>query len=170
MLLCKCGRKFITEGYFKRHGTMTHPNGSYHILCRLCKKLRPKRFFYPERKLGGVDNRCIFCSEKRTKEGRRSEWYKLYLDSSREGRNLRWEANRKLHLRKYRARLLYRNALRRGDLTRPISCGNCGKSNGVIHGHHENYNKPLEVNWLCISCHFKQHRKRKFDPEKVVEG
>lgn len=33
-------------------------------------------------------------------------------------------------------------------------CEICGEKN--VHAHHDNYNKPLEVRWLC-SFHHKQH-------------
>ncbi len=29
----------------------------------------------------------------------------------------------------------------------------------AVHRHHEDYNKPLEVNFLCINCHKKRHNK-----------
>ena len=57
-----------------------------------------------------------------------------------------------------------RRALRSGKLTNPHVCSKCGESpldkNGksLIHGHHDDYNKPLEVRWLCRRCHFEWHK------------
>jgi hypothetical protein len=34
-------------------------------------------------------------------------------------------------------------------------CMFCGKK--FVHGHHEDYNKPLEVDWMCPPCHYKYH-------------
>lgn len=28
-----------------------------------------------------------------------------------------------------------------------------------IHGHHEDYKKPLEVVWVCFACHAIRHRR-----------
>jgi predicted transcriptional regulator len=51
-------------------------------------------------------------------------------------------------------------AVSRGILTRPKRCTLCrsnSKSFGGLHGHHADYDKPLEVEWLCRSCHGKRH-------------
>lgn len=46
----------------------------------------------------------------------------------------------------------YRKALRTGELVRPDRCEKCGKF-CYPDGHREDYSKPLEVRWLCQSCH-----------------
>ena len=43
-------------------------------------------------------------------------------------------------------------------LRRPNKCELCGKT-GLIHGHHRDYSKPLEVIWVCPMCHKQQHKK-----------
>ena len=56
-------------------------------------------------------------------------------------------------------------ALRIGVLVRPSSCSECGASPGEmkdgrskIQAHHDDYNKPLEVRWLCQECHHQWHK------------
>lgn len=49
------------------------------------------------------------------------------------------------------------NALRRGELTRPTRCEECSKIRAKLQGHHDDYNHPLKVRWLCASCHRKWH-------------
>ena len=46
--------------------------------------------------------------------------------------------------------------IRRGLLVRPDHCSKCGKETRVD-GHHEDYDKPAEVEWLCRSCHMTRH-------------
>ena len=45
-------------------------------------------------------------------------------------------------------------AVRSGVLVRPDNCSICKSSNvGKIEAHHNDYNKPLDVIWVCKSCH-----------------
>lgn len=48
-------------------------------------------------------------------------------------------------------------AVSMGELVRPDRCENCGKI-GKVQGHHEDYNLPLEVVWLCQDCHIEIHK------------
>ena len=51
----------------------------------------------------------------------------------------------------------FRRALRVGRLVRPTECSACGEAKPRIAGHHPDYDKPLEVVWLCMQCHGKRH-------------
>lgn len=68
--------------------------------------------------------------------------------------------NRQLTQQAYR---LFQNAVQRGDIERPSVCSHCGgnephrTSNRTIHGHHEDYAKPLAIMWLCGRCHESLH-------------
>ena len=57
-----------------------------------------------------------------------------------------------------KAEHLVRTALAQGKLVRPDVCEDCGET-AKVHGHHDDYSKPLEVRWLCRSCHRKEGRK-----------
>jgi hypothetical protein len=50
-------------------------------------------------------------------------------------------------------------AIAHGDLIPSKYCYDCGRVAGdrQLHGHHEDYGRPLEVVWLCSSCHRKRH-------------
>lgn len=48
-------------------------------------------------------------------------------------------------------------ALRGGVLVRPDTCEACGVQARIEAAHHD-YAKPLEVRWLCRSCHIKSDR------------
>ena len=55
---------------------------------------------------------------------------------------------------KYRAHRALNHAIRGGKIIKPLNCEHCGR-NGIIHGHHMDYSRPLDVMWLCVKCHHK---------------
>lgn len=66
-------------------------------------------------------------------------------------RNLKREAHR-----------ILTQALKSYKLIRPGRCEDCGETarEGIepaLHGHHPDYSKPLEVEWLCPRCHRARH-------------
>lgn len=59
-------------------------------------------------------------------------------------------------LMKTTAHQMVAEAVRRGKLAKPTQCPQCLRENipsRQMHGHHEDYGKPLEVKWLCAKCH-----------------
>lgn len=71
------------------------------------------------------------------------------------------EGLRAEHRRRFRCTQAYSRALRDGKLTKPTICPQCGRTvsnERQMHGHHANYDKPLEVTWACQSCHLRAHR------------
>jgi ribosomal protein S27AE len=47
------------------------------------------------------------------------------------------------------------NAVRDGKVERGL-CEGCGTTVNV-QGHHDNYDEPLKVRWLCTTCHATHH-------------
>ena len=68
-----------------------------------------------------------------------------------QGINERAKANGKKQVR-----TAVRSAVRDGRLFRPDNCSECGVK-CTPHGHHEDYSKPLVVEWLCKICHRARH-------------
>lgn len=62
------------------------------------------------------------------------------------------------------AQNLVEEALEIGILVRPDACERCGGNHvfkdgrSGIQAHHSDYNKPLDVMWLCQPCHHEWHR------------
>lgn len=56
-----------------------------------------------------------------------------------------------------RAHRLVKRAVDMGLLFRPRFCSICGASGQQIVAHHEDYNEPLAVIWVCRRCHCAIH-------------
>lgn len=74
------------------------------------------------------------------------------------------------------AQNLVERALDKGVLTRPTQCETCKKTpkpfkdgRSAIQAHHCDYNKPLEVMWLCQKCHHDWHKKNTAIARKEVQ-
>lgn len=67
-------------------------------------------------------------------------------------------------------------AVRNGKLVTLTTCEACG-GNGTpykdgrrpIQAHHDDYNFPLVVRWLCKNCHHGWHRRNKAVPNRTVK-
>lgn len=57
---------------------------------------------------------------------------------------------------KYKARNRVNNSVRSGKVEKGKSCFFCEKVSG-LQAHHPDYSRPLDVYWLCPSCHGKVH-------------
>lgn len=62
------------------------------------------------------------------------------------------EARRALRSMKSQAGRMLGYAVCAGMVARPDSCERCGRQDEV-EGHHYDYARPLEVEWLCPTCH-----------------
>ncbi len=59
---------------------------------------------------------------------------------------------------KRKARQLFNNAIAAGRIQRGTICSQCSSAKKV-EAHHSDYSKPFEVEWLCVPCHRKRHRR-----------
>lgn len=56
-----------------------------------------------------------------------------------------------------KARMKVQYAVKKGVLLKPINCEKCFKRK-VVSAHHQDYNFPLLVLWLCRDCHSLIHK------------
>ncbi len=69
----------------------------------------------------------------------------------------RWNA---ANPEKRRAHSALWNAIRRGVVRIATSCEDC-RRRGYVEAHHDDYQKPLVVRWLCELCHVQADRARR---------
>jgi len=112
---------------------------------------------------------CERCSESIERKSSMHKYCKPCADTVKEENRGRYrsklstkisEANKSKEFReqfpdKRKAQWAVTNAIRDGKLVRE-PCLVCKKE--FAEGHHEDYSKPLEVMWLCKSCHYWWHK------------
>ena len=148
--------------------------------CFKCEQVKPLSSFYKHKMMAdGHLNKCKDCTKADTRKNYRenADYYKEYdriRDQSEsrkaakqryiqtpEGRAAaqrakdKWQDN---NVVRRAAHIIVGNAVRDRRLIKPASCESCGKESTRIHGHHDDYSKPLEVRWLCSKCHTEWHR------------
>ena len=69
--------------------------------------------------------------------------------------NKKWQENNKE--RRY-AHIKFNNYLKKFPDIKPDNCSLCGNTEIKLEAHHNNYSKPLEVVWMCRSCHIGVHK------------
>ena len=125
--------------------------------CFRCKQEKDKSEFYahPEMK-DGLLGKCKECTklDVKTNYALRREQYSQYEHKRNKKRRKYMQSlqkkRRKLHPEKQKAHNLVSNSIRDGKLIR-LPCMYC--NNPKSQAHHEDYSKPLEIEWLCFKCH-----------------
>jgi hypothetical protein len=130
--------------------------------CKKCGLVKPLDAFYK----GHLSRdcragECADCTKARVKAHRQENIERIReYDRSRGCRQTRdmLRLYRERNPIKYRAHRAVNNALKNGRLSKPDGCEVCG-SGYALHGHHDDYSRPLSVRWLCAACHHQWHAK-----------
>lgn len=91
-------------------------------------------------------------------KAKRKEWARRNRLRNQEKHRLESAKQRNLHADEVHARRAVNHAIRDGKLSRK-PCEQCGNKNAEAH--HDDYNYPLKVRWLCNNCHVEWHRNNK---------
>lgn len=128
--------------------------------CFKCGHPKPLSDFYKHPKMAdGRLNKCKECNKLDVRENRaaRLEQYRTYDRSRGNRQSAEYQRNHKIaYPKKAKARNSVGNAVRDGKLFKPDACEECGNV-GRMHGHHDDYDLPLDVRWLCAACHKAWH-------------
>jgi hypothetical protein len=88
-----------------------------------------------------------------------AEQAKAWNEANRERVSEHDKRRRRKSRTKLHAWWAIQDAVRRGHVQKPEHCSNCGTACSPD-AHHADYEKPLEVEWLCRPCHLAAHGKR----------
>lgn len=109
----------------------------------------------------GVPSRCKNCHKTsvRISQIARQPEFLAYCSAYVKRVNGRCQKNyRKNNPHKIAAHRAVQLACVSGELERPDNCESCYQPAQHIEAHHDDYTKPLEVKWLCKTCHGRRHR------------
>lgn len=113
-------------------------------LCYSCHEYKlPNKFYIARGKGRGLSGYCRKCSKKHSSE------YSIGV-----GRTVYFKQYKAKNLDRLRAKWKVANAIKAGKMKRG-KCGICGKEKAEAH--HYDYNKSLEVKWLCRKHHLDKH-------------
>lgn len=150
--------------------------------CTKCNVTKKLEYFYKHPMMrDGRTNSCKQCTKAAVTANRKKniEYYRGY-DAYRANLPHRKESQRKYSLTeggraahsrakaawdaknpiKKDAQNKVRNEIKRRRLKKPKKCSQCNKKavGAGLHGHHDDYAKPLDIRWLCAKCHRQWHK------------
>ena len=133
-------------------------------ICFKCKETKALTEFYKHPQMSdGHLNKCKECNKADALKHRLENIEKIRrYDRDRAKRPERMKANAEINKiwrsedkRRQKAHSAVYSAVKSGALIRQPCC-RCGEQKTVAH--HEDYNKPLDVVWLCQPCHKQRHK------------
>lgn len=150
--------------------------------CSRCKATKTVKDFWKDRmRWDGLDNKCCECRREIDRSSRRKaykrRYWKTHKNEKYRARQRRSSCARSHKFpEQHKAHRLVQAAIKSGALVRPEACGACGKipepftdGRAAIQAHHPDYEKPLQVKWLCTMCHAQVPRALPLTPEPEEE-
>lgn len=172
----KCGEiKRLSQfpKYKSRKGKIMHQN-----VCKACRAVYVHNHY--------VNNRELYLSRSKAQKDRNPKKYKEYLKAyyrehreERKSKDREYAMSHREHINAYHRywRSLPQNSIKKDAwkmvqlalkfniLVRPDTCSKCGVK-CKPEAHHPDYSKPLDVIWLCKSCHENVHHLNEEDTSK----
>lgn len=130
----KCGETKGIEEYYGNKGMLSGRVNE----CKECVKKRVRK--YGQSIIGRIRDK------RRNQTSKRKKWLIKYQRKKRKENTLKYHCYNKFWY-----------AILNGKIRRAERCRWC-PSKKDIEGHHKDYNKPYEVEWLCKKCHRKLHK------------
>jgi hypothetical protein len=135
--------------------------------CFHCLHTKPLVDFYKHKAMAdGYLNKCKLCAKLDSTNYRNNNLEKVReYDKNRKNKVERIKASNEIvklwrlqDKRRGRAHSIVYKAIKSGKLVREL-CKKCNSTKTIAH--HENYDEPLSVMWLCEPCHRQRHKELK---------
>jgi hypothetical protein len=136
-------------------------------VCFKCNINKQLTEYYKHAQMGdGHLNKCKDCTKKDANQHRANNLERIREYDRQRGKladriasntavNRAWRAEDK---RRQKAHSAVSKALRQGALLKEPCC-RCGNEKSVAH--HDDYDRPLDIMWLCQPCHKQRHKELK---------
>lgn len=140
--------------------------------CSKCGTEKPTTEFYSDKYTRDrLHPSCKDCARRAARERYYRDHDKIMEAEARRRKKPEHRAKNRVYRKqsdardreKVNARRQLCNAVRAGKIQR-LPCHKCG--NPKSQGHHEDYSRALDVEWICATCHAKEHRT---SPEGIAD-
>lgn len=147
----KCGKDKELSEYYVRKAS----KDGLMPICKICSKSKEDVFRKNNKEIISARNRAYrdnnkekikACQRKYMTTDKHKESNRIASKKYAEGNKEKKEAHRAVHM------LIDKGLMEKADI-----CEKCGAENN-IHAHHDDYSKPLEIRWLCGTCHRGWHK------------
>lgn len=147
-------------------------------VCFKCEKEKPLSKFYKHNQMAdGHLNKCKECAKQDVSQHREENIDRIQAYDRKRGDSPHRKALVNEYQKTEAGRLAVNQAKKRWNKKHPAEraaqrilqsaiesdkikkqpCEICGSVKRV-HGHHDDYTKPLDVHWLCPACHSRHHK------------
>ena len=144
-----CPKCKVEKGLSEFSKSRSRRDGLQRVCKECCRKYQKE---YKQTEAGKETRRKALRKYQQTERGKEA-FRKAYRKYGRK--------RRLLYPEKSKAVQAVNDAIAAGKLTRPSICESCFNER-FTEGHHEDYSKPLDVDWLCKKCH------REIDKREVL--
>lgn len=156
MKVCsKCSMEKSEDCFWKRNNRKCLVNSE----CKECCSSR-RRKFYSENTVEILENRKKYYRENIERFAEYTRKHQKNNKRFREYQNKYLINKRKTHDQKFLARQIVQLALKGKMIFKPSKCTRCVNTQ-KIEAHHEDYSKPLDILWVCFTCHRLIHKESK---------
>jgi hypothetical protein len=153
MLRCSRCREAKPPSAF--HRNKRHSTG-YMSHCKACDTIRAHVYYLANKAKLKEKSAKKYAANREKYAARWARWYaenQPLRAKSEAARAVQWSRDHAEAARIIsRAGNAVQRAMKRGTLVRPDACEECGRA-CKPQGAHSDYTRPLDVRWLCRSCH-----------------